>query len=81
MFSCALPPVEMAHGSGCVVQEAVEASLQMIQAACEGLTRFLEELRDTNGSHAGGSLKAKLAAAVKGFENVDWLVPPMLQTR
>lgn len=64
-----------------VRQEAVEETLATIQAACEGLVRFLEELREDSSGGEGISLQAKLTAAVKGFENVDWLVPPMLQAR
>lgn len=49
------------------------------------MARFLADLqgssREGSGNGSGASLRERLADAVKSFEDVDWLVPPMLQTR
>jgi hypothetical protein len=63
-----------------MMQEAVEETLRIIQEACGGLVSFLEGLSSSDGA-VDGSLRTQLGAAVKDFEDVDWLVPPMLQTR
>ena len=62
-----------------MAQEAVEQTLKTIQEACGGLVSFLEDLSSSSSSN--GTLRNRLGAAVKQFEDVDWLVPPMLQTR
>ena len=39
----------------------------------------VQRQRSSNGEQS--SFRRQLAEAVKGLETIDWLVPPMLQTR
>lgn len=61
------------------VQEAVQAVLVTLQEACAGLVQWLEEVKHSKGPEE--SLRAALGRAVRGMDKVDWLVPPMLQSR
>jgi hypothetical protein len=57
----------------------VEAALVTLREACGGLVQWLEELRARKGPEE--SLRSALGRAVREMDHVDWLVPPMLQTR
>jgi hypothetical protein len=60
------------------VQEAVEQVAVVIQAACEGLTAFLQQLRE-NDAHA--TMYDLLREKMNGMEELEWLAPPMLSRR
>lgn len=50
----------------------------VIQEACEGLTAFLQQLRE-NDPHA--TMYDLLREKMNGMEELEWLAPPMLSRR
>ncbi|BDA42857.1 probable low molecular weight phosphotyrosine protein phosphatase [Coccomyxa sp. Obi] len=64
---------------GATEKEAVEATLRTLREACEGLVDWLVRLRE--GLQEGESLRAAVSRAVRDMNELEWLVPPMLQTR
>ena len=61
-----------------LLQEAVQRAAQIIQASCEGVLAWLEQLR---GEAAAGSMKEVVQRAVLQLEETAWLTPPMLTPR
>jgi len=61
------------------MQESVRASLRTLREACEGLADWLQQLR--TGGTEGESLRSAVSHAVRELDDLEWLVPPMLQTR
>ncbi|EIE24509.1 hypothetical protein COCSUDRAFT_61938 [Coccomyxa subellipsoidea C-169] len=64
---------------GATEKEAVEAALVTLREACEGLVDWLEQLK--GALQEGESLRAAVNRAVREMNELEWLVPPMLQNR
>ncbi|KAK9909328.1 hypothetical protein WJX75_000581 [Coccomyxa subellipsoidea] len=64
---------------GATEKEAVQAALCTLREACEGLVDWLVRLRGT--TLEGESLRAAVSRAVREMNDLEWLVPPMLQNR
>lgn len=57
----------------------MQAALCTLREACEGLVDWLVRLKGT--TFEGESLRAAVSRAVREMNDLEWLVPPMLQTR
>ena len=57
----------------------MQAALCTLREACEGLVDWLVRLRGT--TLEGESLRAAVSRAVREMNDLEWLVPPMLQNR
>ncbi len=57
----------------------MEAALVTLREACEGLVDWLEQLK--GALQEGESLRAAVSRAVREMNELEWLVPPMLQNR
>lgn len=59
-------------------QEAVRRTAMIIAEACNGLLQFLQDTR-ASAADSGVDFRDGLEEAIGDMDQIDWLVPPMLQ--
>ena len=91
--SLPVPPAGNAGGEA--EDEAVGRAAARIESSCQGFADFLAAVAQQLPAQAGpgegadatadagdsSRLGARLQAAIRGMEAMEWLVPPMLQPR
>lgn len=58
----------------------MQEAASLIQSSCLGLVQYLQQIQEESGESPTDFRKA-FRQRVSLMEDIDWLVPPMLQSR